>query len=86
MGGVNVDLAVHTVLISRNGTEYQIADSCAPIRDASKSVIGAVLVFRDETENYRRQDELRKIEAFQSELLRNLPAGRLLVDPGDAAD
>ncbi len=79
--GVNVDLAVHTVLISRNGTEYQIADSCAPIRDASKSVIGAVLVFRDETENYRRQEELRKIATFQSELLLNLPAGVVIIDP-----
>ena len=56
--GVNVELANHTALIARNGVEHQIADSCAPIRDASGAVIGAVLVFRDVTEDYRRREEL----------------------------
>ena len=60
--GVNVDLANHTVLIARDGTERQIADSCAPIRDASGAVTGAVLVFRDVTEEYRRREELRASE------------------------
>ncbi len=58
--GVNVDLANHTALIARDGTEHQIADSCAPIRDASGAVIGAVLVFRDVTGEYRRREELRE--------------------------
>ncbi|MBM9537811.1 response regulator [Desulfobulbus alkaliphilus] len=58
--GVNVDLANHTALIAKDGTEHQIADSCAPIRDASGSITGAVLVFRDVTEEYRRREELRE--------------------------
>ena len=58
--GVNVALANHTALISRNGTEHQIADSCAPIRDVSEAVTGAVLVFRDVTEEYRRLKEMRE--------------------------
>ncbi len=61
--GVNVDLANHTALIAKDGTEHQIADSCAPIKDASGAVIGAVLVFRDVTEEYRRREELRESEA-----------------------
>ncbi len=79
--GVNVDLANHTVLIAKGGTELQIADSCAPIRDASGVVVGAVLVFRNVTEEYRRREELRESEAFQRELLLNLPAGVVIVDP-----
>ncbi len=45
-------LANHTVLISRDGTECAIADSCAPIRGIDNAVVGAVLVFRDVTEEY----------------------------------
>ena len=61
--GESTDLANATVLLARDGTEYQIADSCAPIRDASDAVIGAVLVFRDVTGEYRRREELRQIKA-----------------------
>ncbi|MBM4165101.1 MAG: PAS domain S-box protein, partial [Lentisphaerae bacterium] len=57
--GVSVGLANHTALIAKDGTEHQIADSCAPIRDASGTVSGAVLVFRDVTEEYQRREELR---------------------------
>jgi PAS domain S-box-containing protein len=46
-------LANHTVLIARDGSECDIADSCAPIRDRQGQVIGAVLVFRDVTDRYR---------------------------------
>jgi PAS domain S-box-containing protein len=58
--GVNVDLANHTALIARDGTERQIADSCAPIRDASGTVAGAVLAFRDVTEEYALKVALRE--------------------------
>lgn len=60
--GVSVDLANHTALISKDGTEHQIADSCAPIKDTSGTVSGAVLVFRDVTEEYRQREELRESE------------------------
>ncbi len=43
-------VANNTILISRDGTEYVIADSCAPIRNRDGSVQGAVLIFRDVTE------------------------------------
>ena len=52
-------LANHTVLISRDGSECDIADSCAPIRDRDTQVIGAVLVFRDVTGEYAVQKALR---------------------------
>ena len=47
--GVVHELANHTLLVRRDGTECPIADSAAPIRNASGDVRGVVIVFRDET-------------------------------------
>lgn len=44
-----VGLANHTLLLSRDGTEYAIEDSAAPILQAGNPPMGAVLVFRDVT-------------------------------------
>lgn len=51
-------LTNHTVLIARDGREFDIADSCAPIRDAGGAIIGAVLVFRNVTEEHAVQQAL----------------------------
>ncbi len=55
-------LANHTVLIARDGTEYQVADSCSPIVDAQGHITGVVLVFRDVTVTYHIQEALQKSE------------------------
>jgi len=55
-------LANHTILIAKDGTEYQIADSSAPIKDIYGTVTGVVLVFRDVTEEYLIQEDLKKSE------------------------
>ncbi|MDR4516066.1 MAG: EAL domain-containing protein [Nitrosomonas sp.] len=47
-----------TVLISRNGNEYGIEDSAAPICNARGELLGAVLVFRDVTEKRRLNSEI----------------------------
>ncbi len=78
--GVVVGLANHTVLLGRNGKEYQIADSCAPVRDGTGAVVGAVLVFRDVTEEYARREELRQSERRVRTVLENLPEGILGLD------
>lgn len=49
--GRAVGLANHTVLINRNGKEYDIDDSAAPIRGRDGQILGAVLVFHDITES-----------------------------------
>jgi len=51
-------LANHTILIARDGSEYAIADSCAPIRDLDGRVVGAIMVFRDVTREYAAQKAL----------------------------
>src|SRR6266567_3770733 len=60
--GVIVGLANHTALVARDGTERPIADSAAPIRDASGRTTGVVLVFRDQTEERRAERALRESE------------------------
>ncbi len=58
-------LSNHTLLISKDGTEYQIADSAAPIRDTDGETSGVVMVFRDVTEEYQRNKEI----IYQQKLL-----------------
>jgi PAS domain S-box-containing protein len=55
-------LANHTVLVAQDGRECAIADSCAPIRSRDGLVVGAVLVFRDVTEEYAVQQAVRDSE------------------------
>ena len=53
-----VELASHTILVARDGTEYAIEDSAAPIRDRHGKLVGAVMVFRDVTESRRLSNRL----------------------------
>jgi PAS domain S-box-containing protein len=48
----------HSLLIAKDGTEYLIDQSAAPIRDAKGEVSGVVLVFRDVTDLRRRDEAL----------------------------
>jgi PAS domain S-box-containing protein len=60
--GAAAGVAGNTLLIARDGAERQVADSRAPIRGAGEQILGAVLVFRDVTEEYRRREQLRESE------------------------
>lgn len=58
--GTTVELANHTELVSLDGKRhYHIADSSAPIHDAKGEIVGAILVFRDVSEEYRRRAEIQ---------------------------
>ena len=65
--GEVVGLANHTLLIARDGSEYHIKDSGAPIRDDQGAILGVVLVFSDVSEEYRLQEQLdhsRRMDAI----------------------
>ena len=51
-------LANHTLLISRDGNEYGIEDSAAPIRNTQGVILGVVLVFHDVSEQRRMSSEM----------------------------
>ena len=57
--GKVVNLANHTLLIAKSGTEIPIDDSGAPIVDEKGDIIGVVLVFRDVGEKRDAEKALR---------------------------
>ena len=71
--GETIGLANHTMLIARDGHEYQIADSGAPIRHTDGHTVGVVLVFRDVTESYAQEQKLRENEKQLKEITANVP-------------
>jgi PAS domain S-box-containing protein len=60
--GLVIGLANHTALIARDGTESQIADSAASIRDEKDHVFGVVMVFSDVTKDYAMREAVREAE------------------------
>ncbi|MFZ5950457.1 MAG: ATP-binding protein [Candidatus Rifleibacteriota bacterium] len=61
-----VSLENHTILVSRDGREKNIADSGAPIKGKDQKILGVILVFRDVTEENRIKQELIKIGKLES--------------------
>jgi PAS domain S-box-containing protein len=76
-------LANHTVLLARGGSEYDIADSCAPILTRDNQVIGAVLVFRDVTQAYAAQQSSRDNAVLIQTILNNVTDGVLTLHGKD---
>jgi PAS domain S-box-containing protein len=66
-------LASRTRLIARDGSECPIADSAAPIRDAAGKTRGAVLIFRDVTQEYEAAASLRASEAKFRTMVETIP-------------
>jgi PAS domain S-box-containing protein len=64
--GQVIELANHTLLVSRDGGERIIADSGAPIRDRHGHVIGVVLVFRDMTEKQKLLETSQRTDKLQA--------------------
>ena len=56
--GKTVELAKHSLLITKYGLERPIEDSIAPIRDAHGNIKGVVVVFRDCSESRRKETEI----------------------------
>lgn len=78
--GIIVGLANHSLLISKDGREFPVADSGAPIIDSEGENIGVILVFRDQTAEREAQnqilkarEELREKNRFLENLMANLP-------------
>lgn len=67
--GIVIGLANHTLLISRNGKEYPIADAAAPIRGNDGKVVGVVLVFRDQTAERKAQRAVQDARDFAESII-----------------
>lgn len=76
--GKTVNLANHTVLIARDGKEYNIEDSAAPIFLRDGSLLGCVLVFHDVSEKHQLLQSVRWQAGH--DVLTGLPNRVLLAD------
>ena len=74
----SVGLAADSVLVRRDGAEYAIEDSAAPIHSRDGRVIGAVIVFHDASES--RAVKARMSHLAQYDFLTDLPNPVLLSD------
>ena len=61
-----VGLGNHTLLVKKNGEKIPILDSGAPIVGKDGEILGVVIVFRDGTEQRRREQELIRLERLNS--------------------
>jgi PAS domain S-box-containing protein len=75
-----VELANHTILIARSGTEHPIDDSAAPIRDQQGQVVGVVLVFRDVSSRRDWERRLAEAEARFRAFMDNSPVAAFIKD------
>ncbi len=80
--GQIVGLANHTLLIARDGREWPIDDSGAPIRDADSAIMGVVLVFRDVSD--RKEMDLEREARTRAEL--QATAARAARDAAESAN
>jgi diguanylate cyclase (GGDEF)-like protein/PAS domain S-box-containing protein len=73
-----VALTANCVLLSRDGSEFPIEDSAAPIHSRIGVIIGAVIVFHDVSAT--RTMSLQMVYSAQHDLVTNLPNRSLLND------
>ncbi|MBF0406092.1 MAG: PAS domain S-box protein [Candidatus Riflebacteria bacterium] len=75
-----IGLANDTALISRDGTERRIGDSAAPIKNSSGIIKGVILVFRDISQEYIFQRDLRESEQQFRTIFNSLAVGVSIID------
>ena len=68
-----VNLSSNTILLARDGSEYHIADSAAPIENEDGTILGVILVFRDNTEYYHLQNMLFERNQLLEAVMDNMP-------------
>jgi len=80
--GKTIEMANHTMLISKEGNHTPISDSGSPILDDLGNIIGVVLVFRDVTvarhAEFEREQILEQLKAehvFLETVIEHLPIG-----------
>jgi len=64
--GLVVGLSPATSLLRRDGTRIAVSDSAAPMRDASDTVSGMVIVIRDVREQRKRDEEQRQAQKLEA--------------------
>lgn len=84
--GIIVELANHTLLVRKDGSELAIEDSAAPILDAAGKICGAVLVFHDVSKRRAVEKRLSENEIRLRFLNELGEATRPLADPKEVME
>ena len=56
----------NVLLVSRHGFERVVVGSCAPITDTASTIVGKVLVLRDNTEKQKADEQIIKAQKLES--------------------
>jgi PAS domain S-box-containing protein len=78
--GKVVGLADHTLLLSKDGKEFDIEDSAAPILTDTGEGFGVVLVFRDITEKKLADEETKRQKELLQLILESISDGVVVAD------
>jgi PAS domain S-box-containing protein len=78
--GAVVGLANHTVLIARDGSEWPVDDSAAPILDDAGRLLGVVVAFRDISNRRKAEQDLQISEVRYRRLFEAAHDGILILD------
>ncbi len=78
--GKVVGLADHTLLLCKDGKEFDIEDSAAPILTDTGEGFGVVLVFRDITEKKLAEEETGRQEKLLQLILESIADGVVVAD------
>jgi PAS domain S-box-containing protein len=75
-----VGLDDHTVLLSKDGREFDIEDSAAPILTDTREGLGVVLVFRDITARKRMEEKRKQQQDILESILEGMAEGVVVAD------
>jgi len=81
--GRTVGMALNCTLTHRNGQSFDVEDSCAPIRNHSGEIVGAIVVFHDVSE--ARAMAIKMTHLANHDALTDLPNRMLLQDRTEQA-
>jgi PAS domain S-box-containing protein len=82
--GQAVSLPGHATLIARDGSQWPVDDSAAPILDAAGRITGVVMIFRDITDRRKLEQELQSSEVRYRRLFEAAHDGILILDASTA--
>lgn len=75
-----VNLSERNLLISREGEQYNISTSGAPITNTDGEILGVVLVFRDITRRKQHELEVHHLRNYLSNIINSMPSVLVGVD------
>lgn len=80
--GLTVGVVNHMILRGRDGTEWILDESAAPVRDDSGNLVGAVLVFRDVGERRRIERAVEDARFYAEGIVETVREPLIVLDAG----